>query len=209
MDLSVCRRVLLFGGSFDPPHLGHVRLPRLAGKAIDADVVAYIPAGQPPHKPDREITAGAHRLEMLRLALAGQSGVCILTDELERVEGDKPTYTVDTLEALRRRLPESVELRLLIGADMLRMFGSWRCPERIVELAEPVVMLRLPDDRESLLAVLPAGFDRGTWERRLVELPRMDVSSSDIRRRVAEGLPIDGLVPAGVAEYIERSGLYR
>lgn len=209
MDLSACSRVVIFGGSFDPPHVAHVALPLMVAEALDADGLIYIPAGRAPHKTDAVQTPPHHRLAMLRLAVAHVPRAVVLTDEIDRVEATgKPSYTVETLEVLRQRLGDRVEMRLLIGADMARMFHQWRSPLRIAQLAEPVVMLRLPDTEESLLAALPAG-EREAWRGRLVPLPAMGVSSSEIRRRVSLGQGITGLVPPLVEDYIRRHGLYR
>ena len=203
------KTILLFGGTFDPPHVGHVMLPMLAMEAIGADCVAYVPAAQPPHKPKGEQTEVKHRLAMLELALAEAKWATILTDEIDRaaVTG-QPSYTVDTLQALRARLGPKPTLRLLIGADMMRIFGTWKEPQKIIELAEPVVMVRPPDTRESLLEAVPAMFEKVTWKDRFVDLPVLDVSSTMIRDRVAAGRPISGFVHPSVERYITQHGLY-
>ena len=100
-------------------------------------------------------------------------------------------------------------VRLLIGADQLRQFDRWRDWRRVIELAEPLVMVRPPDSRQSLLAGLPRGFDRDTWEKRLIDLPLMDINSRDIRGRVARCDPIDEFVPPKVAQYIKAHALYQ
>jgi len=208
--LAGYKNILLFGGSFDPPHRAHVELPQQAAKAIGADLIAYLPAGRAPHKLDREQTDPAHRLAMLRLALDDRPGdvpTTVLTDEIERGP-DEPSYTVDTLEALHQRIDPDARLRLLIGADQLRIFDSWREPERIIELAEPVVMVRPPDTRASLLASLPDD-RRDDWTARLVDASQIDLSSTAIREQAAAGLPGDGSICDAVAAYIEQHGLYR
>lgn len=207
VDLSGYRELLIFGGSFDPPHRAHAELPALVAKEIGADVVAYLPAGRAPHKLDKRQTAAEHRLAMLRLALMDRPGSVILTDEINRGP-DRPSYTVDTLAALSRRLTPGAAMRLLIGADQLRIFESWREPARVVALAEPVVMVRPPDTRASLLASLPDDAARAAWEPRLVEVPAMPISSTMIRDRIAAGEPIDQLVVPRVADYITKHKLY-
>jgi nicotinate-nucleotide adenylyltransferase len=210
LDLRTCRRLLVYGGTFDPPHRAHVQLPREAAKRIGADGVLYIPAGQPPHKPSDDRTPGEHRLAMLQLALADVEDAAIDPRELER---QGPSYTVNTLEALREELGDGVEMRLLIGADMARIFDKWYESKRVAELAEPVVMLRPPDRAENLVAWItddPA--EQAVWRSRLVETPQIDVSSSMLRRRIAEAGVEDEMVKEMLAElvrrYIAEHGLY-
>jgi len=128
-DLTRYNTVLLFGGSFDPPHRAHTALPRIVAERIGADVVAYLPAGRAPHKLDREQTDPRHRLAMLRLALQDEPGTIVLTDEIDRAPGE-PSYTVDTLERLHGRVSPGTTLRLLFGGDQLHIFDTWRQPER-------------------------------------------------------------------------------
>ena len=209
-QLNSYKRVLLFGGSFDPPHRAHTALPQQVARAIDADLIAYIPAGRAPHKLDQEQTDARHRLAMLRLALAEDVGpvpTVILTDEIDRGP-DRPSYTVDTLSSIRDRLKPGVELRLLIGADQLRIFDQWRDPQRIIELAEPVVMVRPPDTQASLLASLPAD-EREPWLDRLVDVDAVDLSSTQVRQRIAARQPTDGMISPRVMQYIDHHGLYR
>lgn len=210
MKLQTCNSILLYGGTFDPPHVAHLVLPQLAREAVGADVVAYIPAARAPHKPGVKPTAARHRLAMLRLALRGVKHAAILTDELDRAAAGAagPSYTVDTLEALRARLGPGPVLRLLIGGDNLRIFHTWKNPARIIELAEPVVMVRPPDTKQSLLRSLPRGYSRKEWATRLVDLPLFDVSATQIRRRVAEGKSITGMVMPAVERYIAKNGVY-
>lgn len=220
MDLQACKKIVVFGGSFDPPHVAHIQLPMAALRAVAGDMVVYVPSGHGPFKPQEQQTRAHHRLAMLRLALEGMSQVYVLTDEIDRLTGPQapdsissppggqPTYTVETLESLRIRLGAHVEMRLLIGGDQLKVFNQWRRPQRITELAEPLVMVRPPDTPESLLASLPKGFDPNIWATRLVDVPQMDVSSTMIRRLVAQRQSIRQWVPAKVEQYIRRQGLY-
>src|SRR5690606_34942815 len=111
--VHVAERLIIFGGSFDPPHRGHVELPQLVRAKLHADTVVYVPVGIPPHK-DHALTPAADRLAMLQLALQGVEHARIDTAEIDRAVSGRPTYTVDTLEALKRKLP-GTEMRLLIG----------------------------------------------------------------------------------------------
>lgn len=217
MDLRTCNKIFLFGGSFDPPHIAHIKLPMIAMNAIGADAVAYIPSGIQPFKQHAPQTLAHHRLAMLRLALQDVPHAVVLTDEITRAiasqtedaPADSPTYTVDTLEVLRKQFGPHVELRLLIGGDQLKVFDTWRQPERIIELAQPLVMVRPPDTHDSLLTALPKGYDPRLWADRLIDLPPIDISSTQIRSLVAQGQPIDSWVTKPVEDYIHRYGLYR
>lgn len=196
----------MYGGTFDPPHRAHVALPAIVAEKVGAAGVIYVPARRPPHKPADNRTPAEHRLAMLQRALAGQPHARVDTCELDRVG---PSYTVDTLRDLRRRHGEAAELRLLIGADMALIFDEWREPEAIERLAEPIVMLRPPHDRDALLDALPPA-TRPRWATRIVPVPLIDVSSSAIRRAAAEGRldQVAGDLPPGVADYIREHHLY-
>lgn len=210
MQLEEAQYILVFGGSFDPPHRAHLVLPEQVRHRLGADLVAYVPAAQSPHKLDQQPTDASHRLAMLQLTLKDQPRTVIVTDEIERaVEGDKPSYTVETLERLHERLPAHARMQLLIGADQVPAFEKWKDPQRIIELAEPVVMLRPPETAESILAALPDDADRRFWGRRLMPVAQMEVSATEIRRRVRAGEPIDDLVTEPVARYIAEHDLYR
>ena len=211
VELSGCSRVVLYGGSFDPPHVGHMRLSLLAGRRVDADVVAYLPTGRNPTKSTHGKAPAHHRLAMLRLALAGINRVVVLTHEIQPaidLHDHRPNYTVQTLKHLRRQLGDGVDLRLLMGGDNMRQFYQWRDPEGILRLVQPLVMVRPPDTRQDLLDSLPINVDRMAWGKWFVDLPPMDVSSSQIRRRIAQGRPITGLVRHSVEAYIHQHRLY-
>ena len=209
MDLSQPKRLIVFGGSFDPPHIAHEQLPPLAMQAVKADVVVYVPAARQPLKLDGEHTSALHRLAMLRLAVQDLPNAVIFTDELDRASDRQPSYTINTLKNLRHGLSQNAQMRLLIGSDQLRLFDQWKDTDQIIAMAEPLVMVRPPDSREALLADLPEGFDRNEWSRRLVPMPLIDVSSTAIRTRVGQGMPIGGLVNERVGRYIADHGLYQ
>ena len=198
------RRLLIFGGSFDPPHRAHVELPEAVRVALGADVILYLPAGRAPHKLDKQQTAGVHRLAMLRLALAdaiAADTAVVLDDEIRRVEEDgRPSYTVDTLEDLATRVAPGAEMRLLIGTDQVEIFESWKDWQRVIELAEPVVMVRPPET----VADVPAD-----WRGRVVEVPALDVSSTEVRGRVAAGVSVVEMVGERVAAYLSGHSLYQ
>lgn len=209
MKLEDCHFILIYGGSFDPPHRAHVVLPEIVRHRLGADLVAYLPAARSPHKLDQQPTDARHRLAMLKLALRDHPRAVVLSDEIDRTVPGEPSYMTDTLVTLRQRLGAGVTLRLLVGADQARAFDRWKDAGHVIELADPVVMLRPPETPESLLASLPDASWRSFWACRMVLTPQMDISATEIRRRVREREPIDDLVPEPVARYIYEHGLYR
>ena len=211
MDLSACRHILVFGGSFDPPHQAHVDLPHQVMRCIGADIILYVPAACPPHK-TRVLQASAeHRLAMLQLALEDHPHASVHTDELDRAKKtpDQPSYTVHTLQRLRQTLGPDVTMRWLIGGDMLRIFHTWYQYRRIIELAQPLVMLRPPDTHQSLLDALPPNEDRAVWQQRLVEVKTSNLSSANIRQQLAAGKSAVPGLDEKVLQYIQRFGLYQ
>ncbi len=188
-------RLGLFGGSFDPVHLGHLLVAQAAREELSLHRLFFIPAAQSPFKPAQEPSPGAERLRLLRLALAGKDW-CELDEQEIRRGG--VSYTINTVRDYRDRFPEA-ELFYLIGGDHVVQLPKWRDAAELAHLAEFVVIPR-PGQAES---ALPAPF-RG---RRLQGFP-LGVSSSQIRQRARAGLAIDHLVPAAVAEAIRNNRLY-
>jgi nicotinate-nucleotide adenylyltransferase len=194
-------RLGVFGGTFDPPHVGHVAVARDATEHLHLDRLLWMPAGDPPHKPDQPISPAPLRLEMTRAAAAGEARFEVSELEVRRAG---PSYTVDTLRALRAAHADA-EIFLLVGADQLRTFaGGWREPTAILELATLALMDRAGDDAAEASPELP-GMERAVH----VPVRRVDVSSTEVRARVAEGGDVSALVPSGVLAVMEREGLYR
>ena len=187
-------RLGLFGGTFDPIHLGHLILAEACREAMELDRVWFIVAGAPPHKPGGP-TPVNDRLEMARIATAGHPAF-----EVSEIEagGPGPHYSFETLEAIHRDRPED-DLFFLIGEDSLVDLPHWRRPDRIAELARIVVVNRPGID--------PAAPANGPLVR--VSVPPIGIASHDLRRRVAEGRSIRYMVPRGVEAYIESARLYR
>jgi nicotinate-nucleotide adenylyltransferase len=184
-------RLGVFGGTFDPPHIGHLIAAQDARSALGLDRVIFVPASVPPHKRTDEITPPGTRLAMVRAAIAGDAGFEVDDLELRRAG---PSWTVDTLRELRARLPDA-ELFLLIGSDQFAEFESWREPAGIRRLARLVVLTR-------------EGGSDGPDSVDCVTVTRIDVSSTGIRARVAAGEPIRYVVPAAVEALIRLHGLY-
>jgi len=190
----VTRRVGVFGGTFDPPHLGHLALAEWARGRLGLSRVLFVPAGQPPHKRARAVTPATHRLAMTRLAARGNPAFVVSDIEAAR-EG--PSFTVDTLRALKAS-ERGARLVLVLGEDSLDEFGTWRDPAGILKLATLAVAER-PGRRAGRTR-----HPRCTW----LGNPRLEISSSVLRRRVREGRSLRYLVPDAVIAYIRRHRLY-
>jgi nicotinate-nucleotide adenylyltransferase len=200
-------RVGVFGGTFDPVHFGHLILAEQAREQGRLDEVWFVVAARPPHKSEQELTRFDQRAEMLTLATAGHAAFRVLELEKDR---PGPSYTVDTLAELRRRHPQS-DLWLLVGSDTLLELGTWHDKERVAELAGLLVMARpghgVPDPNRvradlNLRADLPLKMET-------MEVPLIDISSRDLRRRVAAGRSIRYFLPRSVEVYVQEKRLYR
>lgn len=194
------KRIGMFGGAFDPPHIGHVALARAAVEQLRLDQLRVFPTGQAWHK-SRELSPAADRLAMARLAFAEVP--CAFVDDRE-LHRSGPTYTVDTLRELRAEFPNAV-LLLVIGADQAEALHSWREGAEIARLATISIAARARPVNAAG-AFDPSNLPPGP--REAVELPPIPVSSTDIRRRAAAGQGISQLVPPRVASYIDQHHLY-
>jgi nicotinate-nucleotide adenylyltransferase len=200
-------RIGVFGGTFDPVHLGHLILAEQCREQGRLDQVRFVPSARPPHKQKHVVTPFRHRAEMLQLATAGHPAFRV--DEREN-ERPGPSYTVDTLDELRGSQPDA-DWFLLAGSDTLAELADWYDPAGIVRRAALLVMRRGDEPalsaeelRQSLR--LPEG---EAVRLELIDAPRIDISSRDLRRRAAEGRSLRYLVPRAVECYIEEKGLYR
>jgi nicotinate-nucleotide adenylyltransferase len=207
-------RLGLFGGTFDPVHYGHLLLAECCREQCRLDRVLFLPAAVPPHKQDRALTPAADRIEMLRLAIAGNDAMAVDSYEIDR---GGISFTVDTLRHLksehfgveRSEGAASAELFFLMGADMLADLPHWREAAEVCRLCVPVVVPRpmCPLDFAPLAGIATAE-QIELIRRHQVEMPLVGISSSDIRRRVAAGLSIRYRTPRAVEKYIEIHGLY-
>jgi nicotinate-nucleotide adenylyltransferase len=187
----------LLGGMFDPIHLGHLRAAEIVRESLGLDEVVFVPAGVPPHR-GRPAAAGLDRYAMVALATSTQRAFLPSDVELAR-EG--PSYTVETVAQLRARHPQA-EVFLIVGSDNLPMIAEWREPERLLEMCTVAVVER-PGS-----APAPAGKVPPARLRR-VEGTTLPIASRDLRERIRAGRSVRHLVPDGVADYIEKRGLYR
>lgn len=203
MISRVIQRLGILGGTFDPIHHGHLVAAGEAQHQLALDLVLFVPAGSPPHKPERPISAAHQRLQMIERAIAG-----IPHFGLSRVDVDRPgpCYTVDTLRLLRTEWGSAPTFFFIEGADSLAEMPAWYQPQRLIELCElavvqrPGVDLNLP----RLESQLPGITSIIHW----VQMPLLEISSSDLRSRVREGRPIAYLIPAAVEDHIREHHLY-
>jgi nicotinate-nucleotide adenylyltransferase len=197
-------RVGILGGTFNPPHLAHLVCASEARWQLRLDRVLLVPAAVPPHKYIDHEPGPGHRLEMCRRSVGAHSGWL----EVSAIEIDRlgPSYTVDTLREIHERRPGD-ELTFIVGGDMAWSLPTWHEPEEILRLASMAVAERIGARREEVRTRLAdmAGSERITY----IDVPRLDISSSVLRRRVRDGQRIDFLVPDAVGAYIEQEGLYR
>jgi nicotinate-nucleotide adenylyltransferase len=195
-------RIGILGGAFNPPHLGHLVCAQEALVRLELDRVLFVPVGQAPHRELRPDPGAAVRAELVEAAIAGDDRFEVSHIELER-EG--PSYTADTLRALREQRPDD-ELFLILGGDQAAALGSWHEPEEVLALATLVVFERGSWTRNAI--GIKIGRLAGAERVRYLEMPMIEVSSSLIRRRVGAGQPLRYLVPDAVADAVERQGLY-
>ena len=197
-------RLGVLGGTFDPPHVGHLILAEEARTRLQIEKVLFVPAGDPWRKAGQEIALAEHRLAMVRLMLASDPYFEVSTLEVER---QGPSYTVDTLEALHQQYGPGLELYFILGEDALYDLPNWKEPARIVSLAWLAVAPR-PPERGWTSADVEAAVP-GLSERVVpLPMPTIDISSTALRERARAGLSLRYLVPLDVEEYIRRHGLY-
>jgi nicotinate-nucleotide adenylyltransferase len=194
----------IIGGTFDPIHNGHILIAREVKARLKLAEVIFVPAGQPWMKSEKPITPAVHRLEMVRMAIAPYPYFKVSTMEVDRVG---PTYTIDTILGIRAKLNAEDEVYFILGWDSLVQFPRWRDAPRLIKMCRLTAVPRpgytLPD-LNSLEAKIPGLSGRVV----LLDKPEIDISATDIRQRVAQGLSINHLVPRVVAIYIRKHRLY-
>jgi len=197
-------RLGVLGGTFDPPHVGHLLLAEEARLALGLGEVLFTPAGGPWRKAGQELSPREDRLAMVRLAVADNPHFAVSALEIER-EG--PSYTAETLAALHEQLPDDSELFFILGQDSVADLPNWRQPQRIISLARLAVEASTawePAEASALEKEVPGISQRLVW----LDMPRIDISSTAVRDRVRRGLSIRCWVPPAVEEYIRQHGLY-
>ena len=215
------RSVLVFGGSFDPPHAGHVRFAARARAALGLEWLVCVPAARSPHKEVGPVASGEDRVAMLGLAFVDVARVLVSRVEIDRAEAEEASYTVETLREIRALLGDGVRMRLLIGADQAASFHRWREARSIIEMAEPAVVLREPwAALDGLLEAMVPHWDADeleAWRGRVIDVEPMEVSSTEVRGLLrARGTDGWGAARSRLVEvvgeevlwYVEREELY-
>jgi nicotinate-nucleotide adenylyltransferase len=198
------RRIGVIGGTFDPIHYGHLAAAEEARVKVGLEKVIFVVAGLPPHKLDEEVTPVEHRLAMAGLGIASNPQF-----ELSRVDVDRPgpSYTVDTISILQEQWGGETELFFVLGLDSLVELPTWHEPHRLIRSCRLIAVSRpgFQVDLAQLEATMPGISSRVE----IIDMPEMDISSTDLQRRAREGLPIKYQVPDEVERYIEEHQLYR
>jgi nicotinate-nucleotide adenylyltransferase len=193
----------VFGGTFDPPHYGHLVIAEEARARLGLRRVIFLPTGQPPHKPDRVVTPVADRLAMVHLAIAGNPGF-----QLSRLDVDRPGpyFSADLLEMLQAELGPTADLHFIVGMDSLGDFLTWHDPARVLRAARLVAATRpgYTCDLSGMEDAIPGAASRIV----LLEAPALEISSTELQARVRACLPIRYQAPDAVARYIRQHGLY-
>jgi nicotinate-nucleotide adenylyltransferase len=200
-------RLGIFGGTFDPIHFGHLLLAEYCREVCRLDQLWFMPAIVAPHKQHREATPAATRIEMLQLAIAGHPQFHVSDLEIRR---GGVSYTVDTLEALHQEFPRT-QLFFLMGADSLEDFPTWRQPDRICELAIPVCVRRFGSAEPDFARLAPwtSSARLAEIQNYAVAMPRIELSSTELRQRCAAGQSIRFQTPRAVEEFIRHHHVYQ
>lgn len=200
------KKVILFGGTFDPIHTGHLEVAQAARAYLNAAEVIFIPARRSPHKHTAPVASEQDRLHMLRLAVQGRKGLEVSDCEYHR---PAPSFTVDTVRAFRDRMPLAC-LIWLVGADAVKDLPRWHQIDRLMTLCTLAVMVRAGYPKPDFALCQPyfSPEQIRQLEANIVPVPLLDISATEIRRRLAEGEDVSGLLPPPVLEYIRSEGLY-
>ena len=200
----------ILGGTFDPPHIGHLALAQEASVRLQLDRVWFVPAAAPPHKRGQPISDASHRRAMVEAAIAGDERFGLDTVDLDR---SGPSYTVETLRRLRLRWGDETWIGFIVGWDMLLSLPTWHEPANTLAALDALIATRRPgyshaDDDEQALTELERSLPGARAKLRILDAPQLDISASDLRERVAQGLPVRYLTPDAVCAYITTHGLY-
>ena len=201
-----CKSIAIMGGTFDPIHYGHLVTAEAVRHRFQVDRVVFIPTGRPAHKANRQVTHNEHRYLMAVLATMRNKNF-----EVSRIEIDRPgtTYTIDTIEQLKKMCRPDVRLYFITGADAIHQIMNWKEPERLLSLCDFVAVTRPGYQKNQLFEEIGEIRDKYASRIHYMEVPALAISSSDIRERESKGMPIQYLLPQEVEDYIHKFGLYQ
>ncbi len=197
-------RIGILGGTFSPPHLGHLILAQEALKKAKLEKIVFIPCGNPPHKNAEEVLAAKHRFEMVRLAIAQNSKFDISDIEIVSAE---PSYTAKTLEKLKKIYPDD-ELCFIVGADSLCEIDNWYSPQDVFDRAEIIAAYRGGEDEDRFNIAIKHCIDKYNARITKIEM-KIDISSSNIRECIKKGETVENMLTKEVITYIRENGLYK
>ena len=204
-ELKKCKSFAILGGTFDPIHLGHIKTAKSILALTSVEKILFIPLGNPPHKDENNVSSAYHRLNMLNLAVEGEKDFLISTMEIER---NGKTYTIDTIKELKKLLGNTIKFFFIIGTDELLLINTWKNYEELLKICSFIAVKR-PGYKDKLLedavACLTKNYDANI---RIFEIPPVDVSSSEIRKNIKNGISIKGLIDEKVLNYIKENNLY-
>ncbi len=204
-ELKKCKSFAILGGTFDPIHLGHIKTAKSILALTSVEKILFIPLGNPPHKDENNVSSAYHRLNMLNLAVEGEKDFLISTMEIER---NGKTYTIDTIKELKKLLGNTIKFFFIIGTDELLLINTWKNYEELLKICSFIAVKR-PGYKDKLLedavACLTENHDANIS---IVEIPPVDVSSSEIRKNIKNGISIKGLIDEKVLNYIKENNLY-
>lgn len=199
------KRLGILGGTFDPIHYGHLLIAETALHEMKLDKIVFIPTGNPPHKADIDVSKGEHRFNMLNLAILDNCNF-----ESSRIELDRPgnTYTYETLEDILKENEGNLELYFIIGADVVFDLINWKNKERVFKLCQFVAILRPGFEDNNFTEQVSYLKDTYGALINIVNMPLIEISSTDIRNRISEGRSVNYMLPSNVIEYIKMNKLY-
>jgi len=205
-SLKGIKKFAILGGTFDPIHLGHISVAEAVLDKTDVEKVLFIPSGKPPHKEREGVSDSDTRLEMAMLAIEGHKNMAVSSIEIDR---GGMTYTVDTLVQLKEILGNEVEFKFITGADAIHYITTWKDYERLLHICTFIAVTRPGYNKDALAKEIEQMENHFECDIEFIEIPPVDISSSQIRENISNGISVKGMVPDKVAEYILKKGLYK
>jgi len=205
-SLKNCNCFAILGGTFDPIHYGHITTAEEILEKTEVEKVIFIPSGDPPHKRDKAVTESRHRGEMTRIAVKGHKNFVYSSIEIDR---RGKTYTIDTIRQLRKELGEDKKFYFVMGADAMLLIDTWKNSKELLKICSFIAVTRPGYDTQMFENFVDDLKKREECDIRVMEIPAVDISSSEIRERIARGKSISDLVPKNVEKYISDNGLYK